>query len=95
MGHINTACETNSAYVIIWATPSLLRGGFRRVLDVRSFGEVHQLPNLTVPQWPATEVDGWEMAAVAAKVVGAQGAYRTPGDASFPFLLLMNLRHVH
>ena len=61
---------------------------------MRKFGETERLANLTVPLWPADEVDGWEMTAVAAKVVGAQGAYRTPKDNGFTFMLLMDVRRV-
>ena len=44
-----------------------------------------------VQQWPAEEVDGWEMAGVAAHVLGAQGVYRVPSANGFLFMAIMGV----
>ena len=59
---------------------------------MRTFGETERFANLTVPKWPANEANGWEMTAVAAKVLDAPGAYRTPNDTGFFFMLLNDVR---
>lgn len=62
-----------------------------RLLKVREFGEAQDFANLTVPKWPATEEDGWAMTAVAASILGAPGAYRTPGENGYTFMLLTDI----
>jgi hypothetical protein len=60
--------------------------------EVRRHGEVHGLMKLVAAQWSATEHDGWEMAAIAALLLGAVGAYRAPKEGGHTFLLMMNVR---
>jgi hypothetical protein len=40
------------------------------------------------PKWQAREPDGWEMASIAAFVLGAQGVYRTPDDTGLIFVIM-------
>jgi len=49
--------------------------------------------DLAAPLCPADEHDGWGMTAVAAHLLEADGAYRTPGDNGFTYMLLSNVRH--
>ncbi len=49
---------------------------------------------LACAYWPAQEEDGWEMAAVAAYLLKAEGVYRSPGGHIFSFLLLTDVRWV-
>jgi hypothetical protein len=62
---------------------------------LRVFGEVRGISRLTTPNWPADETDGWEMAALAGYVLGAEGVYRPPFDHVRWFMLLSNLRHAN
>ena len=85
VGSISTVSDT---WMWSWANSSLNSNIFRDLLTVTTYGETEDFANLTVPLWPAAEVDGWEMTAVAAKILNAQGAYRTPGETGFTFMLL-------
>ncbi|HEY9025605.1 MAG TPA: hypothetical protein VIP05_14985 [Burkholderiaceae bacterium] len=58
----------------------------------RDDGEALNRPHLSVPIWPAEERDGWTMAAVAAHLLEADGAYRPPMDSGFLHMVLMNVR---
>jgi hypothetical protein len=64
------------------------------ILRVREFGVQHNLPPLVNAKWPAHELDGWEMAAVSARLLDAEAAYRCPYEQGFLFLLLNGLRRV-
>jgi hypothetical protein len=48
---------------------------------------------LTTAGWPAEESDGWEMAAIASKVLQAKGAYRAPNSSGdgFTFLIIKEI----
>jgi len=62
---------------------------------IRVFGEVRGIERLTVGNWSATEVDGWEMASLAAYLLGAEAIYRPPFDHTLWFMLMRNVRVVH
>jgi hypothetical protein len=55
---------------------------------VREYGEIHALPCLTTPKWPADEIDGWEMTGIAASLLRAKGAYRTPDKGGYTYMIM-------
>lgn len=89
---IGSISTTSNTWLWSWANTSLIPGTFEDLFAVRNFGETQQFAKLTVPKWPADEVDGWEMSAVAVKRLEAQGAYRAPGKTGFTF---MSVKEVH
>jgi hypothetical protein len=89
VGTVSTLSET---WLWSWANYKIPTNAVSELSAVRDFGEAENFANLTVPKWPAEAVDGWEMTAVAAKVLGASGAYRTPNDTGFTYLSLMDVR---
>lgn len=86
IGSVSTKSNT---WLWSWANFSTLLPVRSRISAVRDFGEDKGYPRLTVPQWPAEEVDGWEMAGIAAHVLGAQGVYRVPSANGFLFMAIM------
>jgi hypothetical protein len=75
-----------------WANQSLLESAKSRIREVRAFGDAHAFLKLASAYWEADEVDGWEMTAVAAFLLKAKGAYRSPDERGFTFLLMMDIR---
>jgi hypothetical protein len=59
-----------------WANPRFAPLNLGAIEEVRYFGETLGILNLTEPEWPANDVDGWDMAAVSARLLETQGAYR-------------------
>jgi hypothetical protein len=58
-------------------------------MGVRSESKAGRADFLTwAPKWQAREPDGWEMASIAAFVLGAQGVYRTPDDTGLIFVIM-------
>jgi len=78
-----------------WANPDFERRLTADIAKVVELGEARGIPQLTTPEWKADEVDGWEMTAIAAYVLEAVGAYRTPGDNGFAYFVLTSIRWAH
>jgi hypothetical protein len=89
VGSISSKSDT---WLWSWANPGVLNSVKERMATLWQFGEQEDFPHLTVPKWSAEEIDGWEMAAVAAHILDARGVYRTPSDTGFTFLLLTEVR---
>lgn len=92
IGSISTQSNT---WRWAWANFNNLPNVRSRIAAVRDFGEEQGYPRLTVPQWAAEEVDGWEMAGIAVHVLGARGVYRVPSDNGFLFMAITDLRAAH
>ena len=75
-----------------WANSSVLPELYEDMLEVKRYGEAHGIEKLTTDTWDAEEVDGWEMTAIAAYVLQAQGAYRSPKSNGFTFMVFTGLR---
>ena len=89
VGSVSTVSNT---WLWSWANFSIRENVRSRIIKVRDMGESEQFPRLTTAKWSATEHDGWHMAAVAARLLGAVGAYRVPVENGFWFLALMSAR---
>lgn len=75
-----------------WDNPHLDPGIWQSILEVRKFGETHDIAQLTTAKWPANDVDGWEMTSISAYVLQAKGVYRTPRDAGgFTYMILTSV----
>jgi hypothetical protein len=61
-----------------WADLSVPDVSTRRMEELRAFGEREGIAELTAEALLNEKYLGWEMTAVAAKVLGAKGAYRCP-----------------
>ena len=75
-----------------WANPSLQGVAMDEIKRVRAFGREQAIKKLTKPKWAATEADGWEMAAVSAKLLNGEAVYRCPLGNMFVFFVLYGLR---
>lgn len=90
VGSLSTRSNT---WLWSWANDSLDPAVVGRMASVRDVGEALNRPRLSVPKWPADEHDGWDMTAVAAHVLEADGAYRTPTGSGFLYMTLSDVRH--
>lgn len=91
VGSISTVSNT---WLWSWANSHFADVPLGDIELVRKFGEVESIAKLTEPKWKADEVDGWEMTAIAARLLEAQGAYRPPGKNGFLFLLYDRLEPI-
>lgn len=89
VGSISTKSDT---WLWSWANATVLGRLSKDMAAVRKFGRTHGFEKLTKEKWPAGEVDGWEMTAVAAKILEAKGAYRSPGDDGYTFMIFTDIQ---
>lgn len=88
VGSVSTKSNT---WLWAWDNPSFLEPVKREVLAVKEFGTRHALRKLTSSTWKAEEVDGWEMTGVAARLLESRGAYRSPDEDGFTFMLFSEI----
>jgi hypothetical protein len=71
-----------------WHNDSITVEPREAVSTLRGYGKMHGLPHLTTAQWPADEIDGWEMTSIAAFLLQAKGAYRSPDEHGYLFMIM-------
>ena len=89
---VGSVSNVTGTWLWAWANPHLDERWTREMLEVRQFGAAREFWKLTTRKWEADEGDGWEMTSIAAYVLQAQGAYRTPGEKGLTYMLLRNVR---
>ena len=92
---VGSTSTISNTWLWSWANPSTDELVKHRVRKVRAFGEDQRYLKLASARWPAEEVDGWEMTAIAARLLNAVGAYRTRDEHGCQFLVMTNIRRVH
>jgi hypothetical protein len=88
VGSIDTRSET-----WLWSWGNFhFAAAMRTPLEVvRDYGEEKQFLPLITPLWHAEEVDGWEMAGLAAQILKAKGVYRTPSEHGLLFMVILEI----
>jgi len=86
VGSISTTGDT---WLWSWANDSLAEGVKARMREVRSYGEEHRFQKLAGAFWPGQAEDGWQMTSIAARLLDAIGAYRTPDESGLVYMVIM------
>jgi uncharacterized protein DUF6882 len=89
---VGTTSITGGTWLWGWANENLPASATKAIKKVRAFGEAERLAELTQSSCADDEYLGWAMTAIAAKILGAKGAYRCPDDNGFVYLLYSSLR---
>jgi Family of unknown function (DUF6882) len=89
---VGSVSTRTSTWLWSWANESDAESVRSRMREVRAYGDQHRLLRLACAYWSAEEEDGWAMAGVAAYLLEAKGAYRSPDGHKFTFLILTNVR---
>ncbi len=89
VGSLSTHSNT---WMWAWANQSFLEGVKERSRMLRELGEANDYLPLASAIWPADQEDGWQMTAIMAKQLGAIGAYRTPSDSGFVYMVVRQAR---
>lgn len=89
---VGSISKTSKTWLWAWANDSVEPHLRAAVEEVREFGFREGFTKLTVAKWPADEDDGWCMTAVAARVLNAEGAYRTEEENGYTYMVLKNVR---
>jgi hypothetical protein len=91
---VGSFSSKSNTWLWAWANFHLLENVRLQVEKVREFGEAQGFPRLTTAKWVAEESDGWEMSAVAARVLDAKGIYLSPRDGGATFMIIKEIRKV-
>jgi hypothetical protein len=91
---VGTISTKSNTWLWSWANPHFSDIILGDIDKVRELGEREAITKLTEGKWAADEVDGWEMTSIAARLLEAQGAYRSPGANGFLFLLYDGLEQI-
>src|SRR6185503_2120422 len=91
---VGSLSNRSTTWLWAWANESMDPELRQSIEKVRAYGEAENLPLLTTPRLPANESDGWEMTAVAANLLQAQGAYRGGNGHLLTFVVLTALEWV-
>jgi hypothetical protein len=89
---VGDVSNTSHTWLWSWANPTIDNDISAQILLVKRYGQRHGIHRLVEAKWPADEVDGWEMAAIAAKLLHAKGAYRSPATGGPVFLIMTDVR---
>jgi len=89
---VGSLSSISDTWLWSWSNFSLPQPVRGRITKVREVGEREGFSHLTTPKWAATQHDAWHMTAVAARALGAIGAYRAPGEKVVTFLAIIAAR---
>src|SRR5580704_17361587 len=93
---VGTTSTKSHTWLWGWANESVPRPITVQIERVRDFGKAESLPVLFEPSWPDDEYHGWEMTAIAAKLLHAKGGYRAPREgAGFSYYIYTSVRCAH
>ena len=88
---VGTTSISGGTWLWGWANDSLPPNVISAIEKVRAFGDAEDLTELTKADLPDDEYLGWEMTAIAAKLLGAKGAYRCPDDNGFVYVIYRSI----
>jgi hypothetical protein len=88
---VGTTSISGGTWLWGWANESLTPKVTTQLAKVRAFGEAENVSELTDAELPDDEYLGWGMTAVAAKLLGAKGAYRCPGENGFVYVVFSSI----
>ncbi len=83
---IGTYNSEDRTWLWAWANSSIDEKLQLDARKVQKYGQEHQIDRLTRSKWVGTEVEAWEMVALAVKLCNEQGAYRGPAGATKVFI---------
>jgi hypothetical protein len=89
---VGTVSEATGTFVWAWADDAIPAGAKRGLEVVRDFGTTHELPRLTLCEWPGGRPDGLEMLAVAGRLQDASGGFIDRADDLLLFFTLHRFR---
>lgn len=92
---VGSFSQRSHTWLWSWANSEYSASERAKVEPLRTFGEVRGIERFHRGQWPAEEIDGWEVTQIAADLYGADAIYRAPMDHLFVFMLLNRFRSYH
>lgn len=85
------SARTNT-WMWAWDNEEYSPSARQAVAPLRVFGEVRGIAKFETGHWEGDEIDAWEVAQLAADLLGAAAVYRAPFDHLMVFMLLNSFR---
>lgn len=92
---VGSFSQRSNTWLWCWANAEYSASERAKVEPLQTFGEVRGIEKFQSGQWPAEEIDGWEVTQIAADLFHADAVYRAPMDHLFVFMLLNRFRSFH
>ncbi len=92
---VGSFSANSNTWMWAWANKSDSENVKSSSRAVRNLGEKLGLLKLQTGVWTVDEHDGGEMTAIMAKEVGAIGAYKTPGDRHYSYMVITDAKWVN
>ncbi len=89
---IGSVSRSEGTFCWAWANEAIPSCAQRGLASVREFGESHALELLIRPEWPGGRPEGLEMAAVAGRILDAEGVWIAETGDLILFFALSNFR---
>jgi len=91
---IGSWSESAGTWMWAWGNDTISEPMKRAVLEVRTFGSVNDLIELTDPVWSGPIEAAWDMASLSSYILQSEMIYRAPDSKStnYSFLSLQNFR---
>lgn len=94
---LGTESQSSGTWLWAWANDAsnIPEDLLQASLTMRTFGEQHEIPELTSPAVSFDEIDGHTLAMIASGVCRANAYYRAPYDGGAAYLLIMDESFFH
>jgi hypothetical protein len=89
---IGSVSRSEGTFCWAWANEAIPSCAQRALARVREFGEAQGLEALVRPEWPGGRPEGLEMAAIAGRILDADGIWIEETDDLTLFFALSNFR---
>lgn len=89
---VGSQVDAAGLWVWAWANESIEESEHEDMIGVAAFGAQHGFEKLHSEGWPADEYDAWEMTAIAAMLLEAEGAYCAPHEGGAVYMILADVR---
>jgi hypothetical protein len=88
---VGSTSNKSATWMWGWANRGLPAKVTDQLYKLKQFGEHEKLSQFTEEMIPGDEDVGWEMAAVATRILRGKGVYRCPSKNGFLFLVFMDI----
>ncbi len=88
---IGTYSDASKTWLWAWDNPYLLDNTTVASVKIKEFGEQNKIQKLTDPKWDASRQDAWEMTALAALMLKAEGVQIIPSDEIHAYVVLTDV----
>lgn len=86
---VGTESNTTNTWMWAWGNTSLPENTREATQAVRLYGEEQHFMKLATGFWRLADHDGWLMTAFATHLLNGIGAYRTPGEHGYTYMVIL------